>query len=295
MKTIKNILLSILLLNSCTIFAQQESIISLYRYHMNIINPAYAGVDNETILTSSLRKQWTGIADAPATQAVSFGTSLTKKFGIGLSVISDQTFVERQTTVGIDFSYKVQFSENTNVYFGLKAGGNFYSVNSSGLETYNVIQDGSLTSISNFNPNVGAGVLLKQEKWFVSFSIPKILSTKRARNEDGIATIATDSPHLYLSTGYDFNLDNTDYLVLKPSFLVRYVNGAPVSADINTMLAVDKQFEIGATYRTDQAYAALVTVTLSKRFQFGYVYEMSTQSQLASARNTNEFLLRFKF
>jgi hypothetical protein len=48
-------------------------------------------------------------------------------------------------------------------------------------------------------------------------------------------------------------------------------------------------------YRTDKAYAAMSTVRLSKRFVFGFAYEMSTQPTLAAARNTNEILLQFKF
>ena len=58
---------------------------------------------------------------------------------------------------------------------------------------------------------------------------------------------------------------------------------------------IDKNFELGGMYRTDKAYAAMSTIRLSKRFVFGYAYEMSMQPTLASARNTNEILLKFQF
>ena len=76
---------------------------------------------------------------------------------------------------------------------------------------------------------------------------------------------------------------------------MRYVSGAPVSVDLTTMLQIDKTFELGAMYRTDKAYAAMATVVISKRLLFGYAYEMSTRPALASARNTNEILLQFRF
>jgi type IX secretion system PorP/SprF family membrane protein len=296
MKKIQKILAIALLLVSSAAMAQQESVISFYRQHMNLVNPAYVGVDSMTIATSTLRKQWTGIADAPETQAVSFGTRLGKNLGFGMTVVHDQTFIEKQTYVSVDFSYKLKMSETADVYFGLKAGGNTYNVNATGLQTYNIVSDPALGAISNFNPNVGVGALYKEGALYVSLSIPRLLNTKRATNDLGYATVATDSPHIYLSGGYDFPLNGEfSSLVLRPSAMLRYVNGAPVSVDLTAMLQIEKNFEIGGMYRTDKAYAAMSTVRLSKRFVFGFAYEMSTQPTLAAARNTNEILLQFQF
>ena len=296
MKRIHNILALALLLISSAAMAQQETAYSFYRQHMNLVNPAYAGMDSVTVATSTLRKQWTGIADAPETQAVSFGTSLGKKLGFGMTVISDKTFIEKQTYVSLDFSYKLKMSETADVYFGIKAGGNSYNVNTTGLETYNVQSDPALASISTFNPNVGVGAVYKEGSMYVSLSIPRLLNTKRATNDAGYASVATDSPHIYLSGGYDIPLDGElSTFVLKPSAMLRYVAGAPVSLDITTMLQIDKTFELGGMYRTDKAYAAMATVLISNRLLFGFAYEMSTQPTLAAARNTNEILLQFKF
>ncbi|TDE42477.1 type IX secretion system membrane protein PorP/SprF [Flavobacterium rhamnosiphilum] len=295
MKTVKNILAGALLLLSSALFAQQESTFTMYRYHMNMINPAYAGVDGETVVTGSFRRQWTGIKDAPESQAVSFGTNVGSNLGLGISMVSDKTFIEKQTMLGIDFSYKLKMNETMDLYLGFKAGGNFYDVNTSGLQTYLSQSDPALESINHFNPNVGVGALLKNEKFFVSLSVPRILNTERAKNDDGYASVATDRPHIYLSGGYDFNLNSDASLVLKPSFMLRYVNGAPVSIDINSMIQIQNNFEIGAMYRTDEAFAGIVDFTISKRMMVGYAYEVSTRTELASAKNTNEFFIRFKF
>jgi type IX secretion system PorP/SprF family membrane protein len=296
MKKIHNILAIALLLISSAAMAQQETAYSFYRQHMNLVNPAYAGMDSVTVATSTLRKQWTGVANAPETQALSFGTSLGKKVGIGMTVISDKTFIEKQTYVSVDFSYKLKMSETADVYFGIKAGGNSYNVNTSGLETYNVQADPALASISTFNPNIGVGAVYKEGPMYISLSIPRLLNTKRATNEAGYASVATDSPHIYLSCGYDIPLQGEfSTLILKPSAMLRYVSGAPVSLDISTMLQIEKVFELGATYRTDKAYAAMATVLISNRLLFGFACEMSTQPTLAAARNTNEILLQFKF
>ncbi len=296
MKKIQNIFAIILLLVSSTVLAQQETVYTFYRQHMNLVNPAYAGVDSITVVSSTLRKQWTGIANAPETQAISFGTSLGKKVGFGMTVINDQTFIEKQTFVSLDFSYKLKMSETADVYFGIKAGGSSYNVNTSGLETYNVQADPALASISTFNPNIGVGAVYKEGPMYISLSIPRLLNTKKATNDAGYASVATDSPHIYLSGGYDVPLQGEfSSLILKPSAMLRYVSGAPVSLDLTAMLQIDKIFELGGMYRTDKAYAAMATVVISKRLVFGFAYEMSTQPTLAAAKNTNEILLQFRF
>ena len=296
MKKIQNKLAIALLLVSSAVMAQQETAYSFYRQHMNLVNPASVGIDSITVATSTLRKQWTGVPNAPETQAVSFGTTLGKKVGFGMTVISDKTFVEKQTYFSLDFSYKLKMSETADVYFGIKAGGNSYSVNTSELETYNVQADPALASISTFNPNVGVGAVYREGPMYISLSIPRLLNTKRATNDAGYASVATNSPHIYLSGGYDVPLQGEfSSLILKPSAMLRYVNGAPVSLDITTMLQIDKTFELGGMYRTDKAYAAMATVLVSNRLLFGFAYEMSTQPTLAAAKNTNEILLQFKF
>lgn len=178
---------------------------------------------------------------------------------------------------------------------GLKAGGNFYDVNTSGIQTYLLQSDPALSSINQFNPNVGFGTLLKHEKYYLSLSVPRMLNTKRAKNDDGYASIATDRPHVYLSGGYDFNLNPEASLVLRPSMMFRYVNGSPASFDINTILQIQKNFEIGGMYRNDESFAGFASFTISNRMMLGYVYEASIKAELASAKNTNEFFMRFKF
>lgn len=294
MKFLNKIFIALLLVGSSA-FAQQESIFAFYRYQMNIVNPAYVGVDNKTVISSGVREQWTGIENAPETQTLAFGTPLGKNTGLGISMVSDKTFIEKQTFLGLDFSYKLKVSENTNVYLGIKGGGNFYNVNTAGLQTYNIMSDPSLNSISSFNPNVGVGGLVKYKDLFVSLSVPRMLNTERAKNNNGYASVATDRPHIYLSSGYDIHFDDANRYTLKPSFFLRYVNAAPISMDFNTMFNFNDILELGGTYRTDNTFAGLINVKINNRLIIGYVNETSTKTNLARARNTSEFLLSFEF
>lgn len=209
-------------------------------------------------------------------------------------MVYDKTFIEKQTKVGVDLSYKIQVSALTDLYFGIKAGGNSYNVNASGLKTYNAESDPALNNISHFNPNIGIGALLSNEKFYASISVPSILNSERARLEDGYTAKAADRPHLYVSGGYNFDLGTLTLLILKPSVMIRYANGAPVTADFNTMLEMDNIVEIGGMYRINNACAAIAGITISKLLKVGYAYEINFKNELAKAGNTNEFFLQFK-
>ncbi|WP_127140589.1 type IX secretion system membrane protein PorP/SprF [Flagellimonas marinaquae] len=283
-----------LLVTANVLMAQQETSLTLYRYHMNVINPAVVGVDGESWVNATLRRQWTDIPDAPETAAVSLGLPMGNKLGMGLSVIQDKVFVDKQTGVFVDFSYRVQLSEASNIYFGLKAGGTNFSINASGLETYNVMMDPSLSDISQFNPNIGVGAYFTAKQFYFSLSSPRLLTTDSAGDQDGTATVMASRAHVYASSGYDFQL--SDNVVLSPSFLMRYVKGVPVSVDLFSTLTFFDSFSVGASYRTDQAIAGIVSLKLAQRFTLGYAYESATRDNLrAAAGNTHEIVLRYLF
>jgi type IX secretion system PorP/SprF family membrane protein len=188
----------------------------------------------------------------------------------------------------------VQLNDALDLFMGIKAGGNNYEVNTSGLQTYTTQQDPSLQSISRFNPNIGIGFYLKHKDYFVSLSTPKMLDTKRAKNEDGFATAATDQAHYYFSAGRTFEVSSS--LDLVPSIMVRYVNGAPFSTDFTTTAKFDDKFDLGVTYRTDRSFAGLAKINVSKKFALGYAYEYSLRSELLGRANgSNEFYLQYKF
>jgi type IX secretion system PorP/SprF family membrane protein len=290
MKKIKILLL--ILGVQANLYGQQESLLSFYRENLNLVNPAFVGVEGTTNIKTILREQWTGIENAPSTQAVSFMTPLGKKISFGISFINDEVFIEKQTFVAVDLSYKVILNEKLDLFMGLKLGGNNYEVNTAGLKTYNIEVDPSLVPISRFNPNIGVGYYLKHEKYYVSLSTPRLLNTERARNEDGFATVATDKSHFYLSGGYNFMLN--EKFDLLPSMMVRYVNGAPFNTDFTLTSIYNHSFHLGATYRTNQSFACFTKMKINKRLFLGYAYEYLMSNELIGRANgSNELFLQF--
>jgi type IX secretion system PorP/SprF family membrane protein len=268
-------------------FSQQESYYTLYRFNMNVINPAYAGALGKNVFAFTSRRQWSSMQDAPSTLAFSYSSERANNVGLGLSVVSDKVFIEQQTFAYADFSYKLDM-ESTQLYLGLKAGGNFYSADPRVLSTYSTSSDPAQQQLSRFNPNVGAGVYLRGELFWASFSIPRLFNVKR--ESDNLAVTAKDRVHSYLGGGADFAVGSG--LLLKPSVLFRKVKGLPVTTDITTMLSWQNQLDLGVSYRTSSAFALLAVVSLGG-FDIGYAYETPTDSSLSQLNlKTHEIVLR---
>ncbi len=272
--------------------AQQEPNYTLYRYAMNLINPAYAGSDKQASLGINLRSQWVNIERAPQTQSVFFGTSLGDKVGLGLSIINDETFIENQTYIALDFSYHIQIDAITNIFLGLKTGINSYNANTNSLLVFDTF-DPSLTNIDGrHTPNIGVGVLFKRANYYLSFSIPKILNTERINDTNGEAILGKSKTHFYFSAGYDIKLKEN--LVLKPSFLTRHINNAPISIDVTASFLFHEKFEVGLSYRLDEALGGLAIFNFQDWLNIGYAYESSTINSIEN-NGTHEIYTRFKF
>ena len=268
--------------------SQQESYYSLYRYNMNVINPAYAGADAANMLSFTSRSQWASVEDAPNTLALAFSSARENNVGLGISLVSDKVFIEQQTFAYVDFSYKLQTSGESALFLGLKGGGNFYSADPTSLVTSAQLSDPTKIRLSRFSPNIGAGAYFKATNYWVSFSIPRLFNVKR--NGDNLAVTAKDRVHTYLGGGVDLPVSNGIYI--KPSLMIRKVKGLPTTADITGMVSWQNQFDIGLSIRTNSSMALMSMISFGM-FDVGYAYETPTDNGLSQLNlRTHELVLR---
>lgn len=257
-------------------YAQQEVNYNLYRYHLNLLNPAVTGTQQEVFLNMSVRTQWVGIKDAPETQAFSMATSNAEdRFGAGFSIINDKTFVENQTQFFADFSYHLPMEKGRNMYLGLKAGGTSLRLNANRLKTYGTdLPDQYLQTQSSFVPNVGVGIYYKTFRYYLSASVPRLLNTERYRFDDGQVSQATDRPHYFISSGYRFTI-NEDW-DFTPNFLYSYVSAAPADFTIDTCFTYDDRWDFSLQYTRSGGIGMTSVLKTVTGFQLGYAYVTSS-------------------
>lgn len=276
--------------------AQQDAYFSLYNYHMNMFNPAVSGVENAPFINTTIRSQWYGVEDAPETQVFSYATPTRGgRVGLGLNVINDKTFVEKQTQIFASFSYRLQMNTKTDLYLGLQAGANAYRVNAAGLDvTGENRSDPNLIDHSQLNPNIGVGLYLKHPKYYLSLSAPKLLNSARFRDQQGLTTSASDRVHIYAAYGRRLKLGQRWTLI--PSAIYRHVANAPSLWTVNLAAQLNNDIDFGVEYNINSGFGGTLMLGSGRTMAIGYAYSGSSyrQIQSVSPRGTHEFLLKIK-
>ena len=141
-------------------------------------------------------------------------------------------------------------------------------------------------------PAAGAGVHFTTDRFYAGISIPSLLETKlNVRQQADVKSSSFKNLHFFYSMGAVFDLN--DEVKLKPSILVKRVNGAPVQFDFNANFWLKDMIAFGVSYRTKNAIVGLVEWQLSDQLRFGYSYDHNITTLRPYSQGTHELMLRF--
>ena len=282
----------LLLLTFLDANAQQDPHYTQYMYNMNVINPAYAGSKENLSFGLLYRKQWIEIEDAPTTFSLSGSAPVGKNVGLGLSVISDKIGPVEENNVYGDFSYTLNLGGEHRLALGLKAGVTFQKI---GLRS--IIQptlpdpnDGAFAEdTNNTKLNIGTGLFYYTNKYYFALSIPNML--KSAHLDYNGIKYGTEIQHYFITGGYVFDLNPN--LKFKPFAMVKSAFNAPTSFDISTNFLYLEKFEMGATYRLQDSFGAMVNYAISPSLRIGYAYDHIVSDLKVTTPSSHEIILLF--
>lgn len=252
-------------------YSQQDPQYTQYMYNMNVVNPAYAGSKENLSIGLLFRDQWSGIKGAPRTFTFNAHTPLGNGLGVGLSAISDKAGPVNNTKAYADISYTIDFGEAGNLAFGVKAGATFFDIGLTDLDLQDPNDPAFSQNYDKTKPNFGAGLMYYTDNWYVGVSVPNILTSKHI-DADG-HKFGEDARHFFATAGYVFEIG--DNFKLKPSTLVKTAFDAPVSFDANLNALFYDTFEIGASYRYEDAISGIIGVRPMSWMQIGFAYDHS--------------------
>ncbi|MDO5608974.1 MAG: PorP/SprF family type IX secretion system membrane protein [Capnocytophaga sp.] len=296
MKNYTYIYIITLLILATTALTAQNSGYIFYNQHINIVNPAAVGMEHGHTVSVDIRNQWQGDRDAPQTQTLFTTHRINDRIALGLSIVNDKVFIQKQAGIYADFAYSLPIDEHSDLLMGLKAGGDFFNLDGSRINTYNMVYDPYLQTISGkFQPNVGVGLFYDHNDFFVGVSVPNLLASDDAKLEDGVMTRVADRMHAYANAGYYWRL-SPDF-TLKPMVQLQFAKDIDASHHVTLAGEYLKIAELGITYRTDKAVSGYLLFQIPKYYvAVGYGYESNLQSGLnMAARNSHEFLVQFKW
>jgi type IX secretion system PorP/SprF family membrane protein len=281
--------LASLMLFSMNALAQQDPLYGLWLNNPLVINPAYTGINNDLVVFATYRSQWAGFDGSPTTMTAGGHSSLLRnKIGAGFMVVNDKIGENTNTQLMGTFAYKLLIKTGTTLSFGMSGGFINYKTDPSQL-TLQDPTDPLFAPVSQLKPSIGAGVMLKSDKYLLGLSIPRLIN---GSFDMGGQKIDVYQQHFYLLGSYLFHL--SERLTLKPSLLLKYVNGSPLSADINVNLILNTNYTVGLYARNLNAYGLMAQVTFLDKFRLAYALEVPANSSVGAQFITNEVMISMR-
>ena len=290
---LKIISLLLLFAVSAKLYAQQDAMYSQYMFNMLAVNPAYAGSRDVISMTALQRWQWTKIEGAPRSSTFSADMPLAKeRVGVGVQLFRDKVGVTSTTGMTGSYAFRIRFKNSGTLALGLQAGLVQYSANL--LEVLPTTTTGSDAAFSqNINkvmPNFGSGIYYSTDKFYVGFSAPHLLNNKLSKNT---TAQSIQRKHYFAMAGVVLPISYR--FKLKPSLLIKYVNGAPVEIDLNTNVWYKDILSIGVSYRTGDAVIGLFEIQATQKIKFGYAFDYTLTRLGKYSSGSHEIMLRYEF
>jgi type IX secretion system PorP/SprF family membrane protein len=306
--------------------AQQQPQYTQYLANNFILNPALAGIENYTDVKISHRHQWVGIDGAPVTTYFTIQTPLGKKddrttatsfetpgenprgrnfwqdyeaakphSGIGLKIINDNTGPLNRFAGYVSYAYHVGISARTSLAAGFEAGLRNISLDRGKLD-FGIAnpQDPAVYNspeINQVKPDFGAGIWIYSADYFIGLSAQQIIPQKIYFSGSQVQQAGKLVPHLFASAGYRFFLD--DDISFLPSLMLKYVQPTPLQFDINAKAQYRDLFWLGAGFRLQDGFSALMGLNVSNTFNIGYSYDYTVSRLNTFSRGSHEIILGF--
>jgi len=216
--------------------------------------------------------------------------------GLGLNIESDKIGVTSFTNIAGDYSYKLRFS-HSSLNLGFQLGVGFTNSN---LTSVVYGESGPVDPAFQNNyqvtlPIFGFGIYYYSDKFFAGVSVPQIAGSSIQKAFYGSSdNINLDlANHYFLYTGYLLNLSSD--IRMKPSVLLKYVNGAPIEIDVNCIFWFYDVVALGFSYRSLASMDLLAQIRLSSQLYLGYAYEYPTTALSTFSSGSHEIMLQYLF
>ncbi len=252
---------------SFVVQAQQDPLYSQYFNNPMLINPVFAGSNERLYAGVAYRSQWSGVDGGPTTLNFNSHLSLANnKVGVGALVVQDQLGDIKNTQYGSTFSYRIKLPHST-FSFGMQAGFTRYTTDPGAVKVLNN-PDPAFNQFIETKFNTGVGLLLVNERYMVSLSVPRMLASTVS---NGGQNIQVYNQNFYLYGSYILYVN--ERIKFKPSTLLRATAGTPVSADVNCNFIFNDLYTAGLFTRNLNTYGVLVQMIVGN-YRLGYVFEL---------------------
>ena len=288
-------------------FSQQTPLYSQYMLNGFLINPAVAGSEGYSAINLTVREQWVGFQNGPATYALSFQTRLLREshisrnksvkrkskspfrggnVGLGGYVFNHRNGAVDRTGIRLTYAYHLELNE-AQLSFGLSMIGYQYRVDKDRIKLEFPDDDNLWLGLqeSVFIPDADAGVYYTTKDMWAGFSVDQLFESALKFGGDGYDQLVMERNY-HLMGGYDFPINND--MILSPSTHLKVAENGKAQADINGKFYYKQSYWGGITYRTGHSIIVMAGVSVD-RLVFGYAFDIGLNSIMKHSYGTHEF------
>lgn len=277
------LLLVAVVATSWSAMAQQQLRRSQFVTNTYLCNPAVAGTEPGTVLSTTYRNQWAGFSGGPSTMLISGHRSLPNGVGAGLILYNDDMGgAISQSGLELTGAYSVLLNNQDAVSFGLSMKGNQFVFDGTDLEVYQP-NDPSLpgTMESTFGIDFNAGMMVYGKDYYFGMSVFNLL-------QDKLNVAGVDDDQNRLVRHYQFMgsyLYNVSRLVaVQASGLMRMTEVTSAQLDVNVRAIVNGTSWFGMGFRPQDAFV-LSTGLNYGAFTLAYNYDITVGDNMLSAHS----------
>jgi type IX secretion system PorP/SprF family membrane protein len=212
--------------------------------------------------------------------------------GLGLIATSDQIGIRNDVGLYGVYSYKIRLSREATLTFGIQGGFNNLKSDYTKLNLKAATDPNLQGVIARFNPNVGAGIMLKAKGFNAGLSVPQLIESKAFASEGNLPFGTRQQRYYYLFANY--NKPVAKNLKWIPSALLRFQEEAPLSFDVNSTFVLYNTVGLGASYRLVEGFVGLFELQLNENFHVGYAYDFTVSDLNQYSNGTHEIMINYR-
>ncbi|HEX2967955.1 MAG TPA: PorP/SprF family type IX secretion system membrane protein [Bacteroidales bacterium] len=257
---------------------------NFYNINPYSINPAATGLYESFSGYLDYRDQWSGLKGAP--ESIRFGLHgiVSSAMGLGIKGAQTNTGVFKQTSVDLNYSYRIILNKDReSLSFGLLLGFFQYKVNFDNMKLANESDPAiySSNTVNEAQVRTGFGVHYNLMDLNIHFAVPSLYSTVNGKFLQNINSLAT----------YDFYAGENIWRI-QPAILYRYDEVRKSQAEISITGEWENKVWAMAGYRTNKNIVTGIGINI-KTIGIGYSYEINRSELSTVASFSHEIILTF--
>jgi type IX secretion system PorP/SprF family membrane protein len=299
------LLLPLLLLAAAPVLAQQQAQYSQYMNNNYILNPGATGVEDYIDVKFSYRTQWVGLEGAPKTYYASVSSSLGKWrttnkrtirdrrrpfHALGGLVYNDMTGPTSRKGAYLSYAYNLVLAPDLRAALGVSAGMQQFAIDGQQLRFFDPTTVAASDASRVLDASVGLWVY--SSKFYAGVSGAQLFANKLnfsyGPNQLGDGAGNYLRRHYFATAGVRLPLSEDWSLV--PSVLVKAVNPAPLSLDLNAKLKYQDLLWAGVSWRAFDSFVGMVGLSY-EQLTLGYSYDAGLSKLAGYHSGSHEVLL----